>query len=348
MKNRRSIGSLSSALLLLFSGTVFAAPDGERLYQQHCTVCHGERGSGGIGLPLSAQKLNMVDDAYLAGTIRHGRPGRIMPGFPALSDGQLQALVGHIRSWSGGGSPRLPALPQAGDPVAGKPLWGQYCAKCHGADGSGASGTGVTLSRQRAFSVMPPALNNPGFLDSASDALIRHTVENGRADTPMQAFRGSLSTRQIADVIAYMRSLRGSAAPAADPVPQPATLITESPYDFDATVFGLRTALQGNNFRIFPDRNLEKGLADELDVNQRQLTLRFCNFAELYRMLGLDPRLGILLPCRITVVEDADGKVKVLAMNMNAVARFFNNDLITEVFHKMQETQMRVIEEGLF
>lgn len=69
---------------LITSGVVHAAPDGEELYQKHCSVCHGSDGRGGVGVPLSMKSfINSVPDDYLQATIRHGRPGRIMPAFPA-------------------------------------------------------------------------------------------------------------------------------------------------------------------------------------------------------------------------------------------------------------------------
>ena len=75
-------------LILVFmfaTGELQAAPDGGRLYATHCAVCHGDKGTGGVGIPLALPSfLESVDDAFLRKTIRHGRTGRVMPAFPAV------------------------------------------------------------------------------------------------------------------------------------------------------------------------------------------------------------------------------------------------------------------------
>jgi len=77
-----------------------AAPDGARLYGRNCASCHGEKGSGGIGIPLSLPSFQAsISDEYLHKTIRLGRPGRIMPAFSNLNDAEVEAIVHHVRSW---------------------------------------------------------------------------------------------------------------------------------------------------------------------------------------------------------------------------------------------------------
>ncbi|MGD8618194.1 MAG: cytochrome c, partial [Gammaproteobacteria bacterium] len=88
-----------SISLLMVSMAVAGAPDGGRLYAAHCAACHGYTGGGGVGVPLSlASFLNSIDDDFLRRTIRHGRPGRVMPAFSKLSDAQINAIVGYIRA----------------------------------------------------------------------------------------------------------------------------------------------------------------------------------------------------------------------------------------------------------
>ena len=188
-------------LLLLFAllpTAVLAAPNGAELFSQHCAVCHGQYGSGGVGTPLALESfLTGVSDEYLAKTIRNGRPGRVMPAFRTLSDAQVGAIVGHVRSWSESPAPAEDQTPVAGDPVLGAELFAVHCAGCHGADAKGGQGTGVTLSRPRDLPIIPPALNNPGFLAAASDRMIRATIETGREGTPMPGFGELLSAAEI-------------------------------------------------------------------------------------------------------------------------------------------------------
>ena len=80
-------------LVLLSSVNAYAAPHGDELYVRHCSSCHGNDGKGGVGVPIALTSfLDSVSNEYLIKTIRHGRPGRIMPAFDFLSDAQVSAI----------------------------------------------------------------------------------------------------------------------------------------------------------------------------------------------------------------------------------------------------------------
>ncbi len=331
------------------SSQIQAAPNGEQLYTRHCAVCHNDEGIGGIGLPLNGDKIEHFPRDYLFKTIRHGRIGRVMPAFEELSDAQVNAIVEYILSWK---KSRLPAefsaQPVSGDRTRGKNLFIQHCSECHGEDGrSEGLGTGVTMSRERRFNVVPPALNNPGFLASASDSWIQYTIQHGRPGTEMPSqSKLELSDQDVNDIVSHIRGYESHHPTTEQPSADPPTLVFESPYDFTTTVSNIKQSLQGMNFRYFPDRYLEMGLADDSLINKKQLSLRFCNFNQLYRILNIEPRLGVVLPCRLTVVEDAEGQVRIYAMNMQLVSRLFNNTQLSEAAELMHANIIEVIEEA--
>jgi cytochrome c oxidase cbb3-type subunit 3 len=328
---------------------VLAAPDGRALYESHCVACHQFDGDGGIGLPLSSDKLDDVSDDYLRRSIRLGRPGRIMPAYQRMSDAQVDAIVRYLRERSETREIAFSDEPIEGDVGNGGRLYTEYCQKCHGPDGEGeGEGTGVTLSRDRSFLVMPASISNPGFLASAPDRLIERSIAVGRKSSGMPAFgRGKLTDDEIRDVVAYVRSFEQreprTEVLAEDERP---TRLYRSPYDFETTLDNLKLALSGANFRIFPDRFLEQGLYDEFSVNQRQVGIRFCNFNLLYGMLKIEPRLGVVLPCRITVMERPDGEVMLAVPNLRVVSRWFNNDELVGLWDRMEESFAEIIEEA--
>lgn len=339
-------------ILLILPLQIQAGPDGEALYQANCSACHQVNG-GGIGLPLSPSKLATFSDDYIKLTIRNGRVGRIMPAFKDLSNAQVDAITRYIRSWSGVAGTEYPVSPVRGDAQRGQKMFDIYCSECHSEDGSGGGlGTGITYSRDRSFAVMPPAITNPGFLASASDQMIKKVIMLGRPGTEMQSFLDKgLVEQDINDLVSYIRSFELRKAETAEPVAQNsernASLIFDSTYDFDTTVENVKDAITGRNFRYLPDRFLEQGLGDDATINRRQLTIRYCNFNQLSKLIRIEPRLGVGLPCRITVIEDDSGKVQLIAMNLPAVAALFNNNQLTEMSRQFQTIQIEIIEEAI-
>jgi cytochrome c oxidase cbb3-type subunit 3 len=328
--------------------------DGKALFEKHCSACHNFDGHGGIGLPLTHATLSSVTDEYLQRTIRVGRVGRIMPAFGQLNDAEVDAIVAYLRHLTGPSMAVLPASVADGDAERGRTLFSTRCSACHGADGRGAEmGTGVTLSRDRAFTVAPPAIVNPGFLSSASDPLLVATILNGRPGTVMPPFaRLGLDEQDAADLVAYLRleGQRGVEKTALSPLdpqdPDSLTHIIESSYDLETTVANIKRALKGYNFRSFPDRKLQQGLAEIDAVDAKQIALRFCNFNRLYDLLRVEPRLGVVLPCRITVIEDADGRVMLYAQNLRTVATWFNNSELSGFFSDMDDSLLEILEEA--
>lgn len=334
----------------LYAASIAAAPDGARLYAQHCAVCHGESGTGGVGVPLALPSFqSSVDDAYLRKTIRHGRPGRVMPAFARLSDAEVDAIIGHIRSWHKDAPvPNFGTERIAGDARKGAALFAQRCAACHGDQGQGGHGTGVTFSRPRDLPIIAPALNNPGFLAAATDSQIKATLMHGRAGTPMVSFlEQGLSERDIDDLVSFVRSFEAATpetntATAED---EPAMLMMESPYTLEETVEAVKRAAVGKNFRLIRDQILEDGLFPPEQQNTRQMMVYFCNFKFLYDAMALDPRVGLFLPCRVTVVE-REGKVLVMSINPKRLSRLFNNAELDRACDEMHKLYTEILEEA--
>ncbi len=304
---------------------------------------------GGIGAPLTPAKVVNYSDDYIFKTIRLGRKGRIMPAFNHLSDSQVNAIIGYVKSWNKV-SKTITFSDQKidGDAKNGQKIYQSKCQSCHGESGkSNAVGTGISTSRKRNFDIAPPDLSNSGYLASASDAFIKNSIISGQLGSAMPTLEQlAISDQELDDVVSFIRSFEYVTKDEIKPETQEPTLVFDSPYDFNTTVKNLKHALTGLNFRYFPDRYLEMGLDDDVSINKKQMSLRFCNFKDLYDMINTDPRLGIFLPCQITVVENEEGKVQLYLMNMTLISKLFNNDQLTLGAQKMHEVMMDVIDEA--
>jgi len=342
-----------SFLLVLVTALVLqgaAADDGATLFSRNCAACHGHDGSGGVGVPLSLPSfLHSVSDDYLRKTIRLGRPGRVMPSFSRLSDTEIDAIVAHIRGWSDAPAPTYDDTPIKGDPAHGGELFAARCAACHGDHGQGGPGTGVTLSRPRDLPILAPALNNPGFLGAATDAMIKRTLSEGRAGTPMVSFlQQGMTATDVDDVVAYIRSFALTPPPASAkllPTESP-IIVRESPYTVKETVENLKSVILGQNFRLIRVQYLNQGFVPEGKEDTDQVIVYSCNFNFLNEALKVDPRVGLFLPCRATVFKHGD-KVYVMSVNPKRLSAIFNNSELNELCERMYQTYVNMIEEAV-
>lgn len=186
------------------------ATDGATIYGNFCAACHGPKGEGMRypGLPAfpaisNPDFLRLASDDFLHQQIKRGRPGRRMPAWGEQEGGlrneEILRLVTYIRDLGGvafEGDPR-PRRWVQGDAEAGRRLYGEACASCHGDRGEGKEG---------------PALNNRVLLELATDTYLFKTIKNGRAGTTMASFglgssvQRALTDAEINSVVAFLRT----------------------------------------------------------------------------------------------------------------------------------------------
>ncbi len=305
-------------------------------------------------MPLALESFqSSITDRYLFNTIRYGRPGRVMPAFKRMTDEQINAIVRYVRSFTPHRKLVLSSAPVRGNAGAGKQLYRKHCAACHGLDGEGGKGTGVTFSRPRDLPIIAPALANSGFLRATTDQMIKTTLMRGRQGTPMQSFlKKGLSEQQINDIVAYVRSFEKAVKRKAAEKRvhlakghrQPIIKV-KSGYDMATTISNLQKAIAASNYKLIRTQPLEQGLVQKGRENRRQTILYFCNFNQLNTALAIDPRVGLFLPCRLTVVETGKG-VYIYAINPSRLAELYNNDRLSRICGAMRDTYLSIIEEA--
>jgi len=72
---------------------------GRKLFQKHCTACHGSDGHGlGHAADLRAPLIQNAPPGVLFWAIQNGRPRKGMPPWPRLSDQQLWQIISYIQT----------------------------------------------------------------------------------------------------------------------------------------------------------------------------------------------------------------------------------------------------------
>ena len=146
------------------------------------------------------------------------------------------------------------------------------------------------------------------------------------------------------DLVAYLRQLNTGSKPQETAVLEP-VIQFESSYDLQQTLENLKQAVVGRNFRVIREQYFEQGLAAEGEENTRRIMLYFCNFSFLDEALAIDPRVGLFLPCRITLVETGNG-VQVMSINPKNLSQLFNNQELDKACQQMHDLYEEIMEES--
>lgn len=335
------------ALILFFTSLSCLAAKGEQLYTDNCAICHGHKGTGGAGLPIGLESfLEQTPDEYLHRSIRVGRPGRIMPSFYRLSENDIKSIISHIRSWKKTSIPVWDATRVKGNAREGKELYDKHCVSCHGENGLGGKGTGKMFSRPRDFPITPPALNNQGFLNSVSDQMLKNIITNGRKQTPMPAAsQFDLSEQDINNLVSYIRSYQKTMVSGEQILDDSPLIVYQSSYSFNETIDNIKRAVVGQKYKLIRDQALDRGFVPETKESKTHTMVYFCNYDIINNALSIDPRIGMFLPCRITVIEDY-GSVRAMSINPKRLSQLFNNDGLDEACERMYDTYSQILKEA--
>jgi len=218
---------------------------GSRLYGAQCALCHGNNGDGIAGVNLARQQFRRASsDDDIKNTITTGVAAAGMPSF-RLQPAELDGLVAYIRSgFDASGAPF-----KVGNVARGQAIYDKdACAACHRVRGAGARTapdlTDIGAIRQPSAiqrSLLTPTvamlpinrpvrivmrdgrtmrgrrLNEDTFTVQLIDeneklvSLEKSDIREFEAGTasPMPSFAGKLSGDEIADLLAYLVSLRG-------------------------------------------------------------------------------------------------------------------------------------------
>ena len=156
-------------------------PDGEELFNQYCTTCHGQR------VP-AAENVEQARQIIATGGSHETMPiwGQI------LTEAQLEALVEYTYEASQGTSLEV-----------GQEYFADNCAACHGEFGEG--GPNPT----RADDVIAP-ISTSEYLKTRDDFTLRSIIAQGQPNFGMSpfgsAYGGPLDDEQIDSIVAYLRS----------------------------------------------------------------------------------------------------------------------------------------------
>jgi mono/diheme cytochrome c family protein len=227
--------SCAAALSLPLARAQSQPPDaltpGKSIYDRSCATCHGARGRGdgpaaavldpaprdftrGVFKFRSTNANSLPTDEDLARAVADGLPGTSMPAFKSLlSASQRQSVIDYIKRFSPRfGAEKLVAVSVPAEAAAtpeslaaGKQVYEKLsCSTCHGEDGAARE----ELRDEWGHAVRSTDLTEPWAFrggSTARDMMLR--VKAGIAGSPMPAFEGTATDKELAELAVFVTSL---------------------------------------------------------------------------------------------------------------------------------------------
>ena len=129
--------------------------------------------------------------------------------------------------------------------------------------------------------------------------------------------------------------------------------VKELPYGFsidlnlplDRAIEAVREALKSEGFGVLTEIDVRTTLKEKIGADfQPYVILGACNPSLAFRALQDDIDIGLLLPCIVTVREEADGRTIISAFDPNVMARLSPSAGLKEVARLAREKLERVLE----
>lgn len=114
--------------------------------------------------------------------------------------------------------------------------------------------------------------------------------------------------------------------------------------DFDTVVADVREALSGQGFGVLTEIDVQATLREKLGAEMDPyLILGACNPPLAQRAIGVEPEIGVLLPCNVVVRVDGDAVV-VDAMDPAAVMSVVETPGVDEVAAEVRDKLATVVD----
>ncbi len=185
-----------------------ATPDpvaGKRLFQEHCSTCHGLDGGGGRGPNLHSPRLkHAADEKALATVIDNGIAPEMPPAW-YLSEDEIASVASYVTTLG-----NVPREKVPGNATHGGEVYAQAgCSACHMLGGRGSS-VGPDLSEvgaRRGAAQLRLTLRHPDQTIPSWFLLVEAVLPSGRAIRGMRMNEDSFSI-QLRDLSGQFWSLR--------------------------------------------------------------------------------------------------------------------------------------------
>lgn len=115
--------------------------------------------------------------------------------------------------------------------------------------------------------------------------------------------------------------------------------------DFNDIDSRTRTALAGQGFGVLTEIDVQATMKKKIDKDMDAYRiLGACNPKMAWQAIGLEPRVGAMLPCNV-ILRQVDGAVEVSAVDPMASMAGIENDALKAVAGQVRQLMEKVVED---
>jgi cytochrome c553/uncharacterized protein (DUF302 family) len=294
---------------------------------------------------------------YLIKAIKEYRDGiRIYPlmvrtsGLKEMTEADIEDISAYLASIDLSSDARFATRPAGGNPRIGEEIYNDDCDTCHAKDGYGKPRKGAP----------PLAGQHPAYLFTAMRGF-QQDIRLHDNDPEDETF-DDYTTGQLYDLTAYMATLDKQKIVAgyrfsppviqvASTKPTPETKVGLEIHDITQTVVQMalepgvdrESAIQSMeskavelNMKLVGSQFVSQELEARGEKTPYLAILQFCNPMDARTMIVANPIFSSYMPCRISMVEDQEGKTWLMMLNLDML---INSKLLPQ---EVVETAVRV------
>jgi|TARA_R110000787_G_scaffold97719_2_gene201407 uncharacterized protein (DUF302 family) len=114
--------------------------------------------------------------------------------------------------------------------------------------------------------------------------------------------------------------------------------------DIDAADTRIRAALKDNGFGILTEIDVRATMKKKIDVEmQPYRILGACNPKMAYKAIGIEPRVGAMLPCNV-ILRAIDGGTEISAIDPVASMQAIDNDELHSVAGEVRDMMRTAVD----
>ncbi len=116
--------------------------------------------------------------------------------------------------------------------------------------------------------------------------------------------------------------------------------------DFDAVDARARAALAAQGFGVLTEIDVKATMKKKLDVEMSAYRiLGACNPEMAHQAIGIEPRVGAMLPCNV-ILREAEGGVEISAIDPVASMQAIDNAALHAVARQVRDMLVEVVENA--